>query len=412
MIAWTRLVTFAAVAALLWFPAAVAAANARPQPWTLPQPRAMESLGIRTGGWLQQGITFNSRNPADGFNGPIATNDWDGEYQMNQLWLYFARPTDTGGYGWDWGGHVDMIYGTDWRYGVTYGLEDRINGAGQSYGLLFPQAYLEVAYGDLKIRGGKFAGILGYEVVPAVLNPFYSHSYAMSYTEPLLVTGLMADYQLTEQWLLRAGFHRGWMMWEDINDTLDFMGGLHYTSYSGRTSLAYAVSIGPQDPGGDHNRFASSLVWKQKFTDRFEYILQHNLGVEDGTAAGGGQAEWYGINQYLLYTINPKWGAGLRMEWLRDAHGTRVWGVGNMPWAQGRAWEGGTPSPFGNSFAGDFYALTAGVQWRPTPNWVVRPEVRWDWYDGPADPVNNEFPFNAGESRDQMTFAIDAILTY
>ncbi len=163
----------------------------------------------------------------------------------------------------------------------------------------------------------------------------------MSYTEPLLVTGLMADYQLTEQWLLRAGFHRGWMMWEDINDTLDFMGGLHYTSYSGRTSLAYAVSIGPQDPDG-----------------------------------------------------------------------TRVWGVGNMPWAQGRAWEGGTPSPFGNSFASDFYALTAGVQWRPTPNWVVRPEVRWDWYDGPRDPINDDFPFNAGESRDQMTFAVDAILTY
>ncbi len=407
-----RLIRFAcrAAAALLGAMGLSAALAAAPQPWTLPQPQVLQSHGIRVGGWLQQGITFNSRNPADGYNGPIATNDWDGEYQLNQLWLYLSRPTNTGGCGWDWGGHIDLVYGTDWRYGVNYGLEDRINGAGQSYGLVIPQAYLEVAYNHLTIRGGHFAGILGYEVVPAVLNPFYSHSYAMSYTEPLLVTGLMADYQLTEQWLVQAGFHRGWMMWEDINNALDFMGGLRYTSLSKHTSLAYAVSVGPQDPGGEHNRFASSLVWKQKFTERFDYILQHNLGFEERTSADGRQAEWYGINQYFLYSLNPKWTAGIRMEWLRDVHGTRVWGLGNMPWAAGRAWDGGTPGA--TSFAGDFYALTAGLQWRPLPNWLVRPEVRWDWYDGPRDPVNSEFPFNAGNSRDQTTFAMDVILTY
>lgn len=399
----------AAATVLLSLGAAVATANS-PQPWTLPQPQVLQNHGIRTGGWLQQGITFNSRNPADGYNGPIATNDWDGEYQMNQLWLYFSRPANTGGYGWDWGGHIDMIYGTDWRYGVNYGLEDRINGAGQSYGIVFPQAYLELAYNDLKIRGGHFAGILGYEVVPAVLNPFYSHSYAMSYTEPLLVTGLMADYQLTEQWLVQAGFHRGWMMWEDPTNTFDFMGGLKYTSWNKRTSLAYAVSVGhqmtPFADDGQANRFASSLVWKHKFTERFEYILQHNLGVEDGTAPGGGQAEWYGINQYFLYSLTRKLTAGARFEWLRDAHGTRVWGVGNMPWAAGRAWDG-------IGYAGDFYALTAGLQWRPTPNWVLRPEVRWDWYDGPESVVPGlALPFNAGNSRDQVAFGIDAILTY
>ena len=406
MVRSIRLASSAWVLLLLLFGTATATP---PQPWTLPQPPALQNHGIRLGGWLQQGITFNSRNPADGYHGPIATNDWDGEYQMNQFWLYLSRPTNTGGCGCDWGGHIDLVYGTDWRYGVNYGLEDRINGAGQSYGIVIPQAYLEVAYNDLKIRGGHFAGILGYEVVPAVLNPFYSHSYAMSYTEPLLVTGVMADYQLTDQWIVQAGFHRGWMMWEDVNDTLDFMGGVRYTTPSKQSSLSYAVSVGPQDPGGNFNRFASSLVWKRKFTPKFEYILQHNLGVEEGTA-NGRQAEWYGINQYFLYSLNAQWTAGVRVEWLRDDDGTRVWGLGNMPWAAGRAWDGGTPG--GTSFAGNFYELTAGLQWRPTPNWLIRPEVRWDWYDGPRDPVDNQFPFNAGASSDQVTFATDVILTY
>ncbi len=400
--------SFALIAGVL-LSVSVAAAQS-PQPWTLPQPTVLESRGIKIGGWLQQGITFNSRKSPDGYNGPVATNDWDGEYQMNQLWLYLSRPTNTGGYGWDIGGHIDLVYGSDWRYGVNNGLENRINGDGQSYGFVMPQAYFEVAYNRAKIRGGHFAGLLGYEVVPSILNPFYSHSYAMCYTEPLLVSGLMVDYQLTDRWLVQGGFHRGWMMWEDNNDTLDFMGALKYTSDDKRSSLAYAFSVGPQDPTGDHNRFASSLVWRRKFTDRLEYVLQHNLGVEDGTGLGGGQAEWYGLNQYFLYALTPKLSAGLRAEWLRDADGTRVVGLGNMPWAAGRAWDGGTPG--NTSFAGDFYEITAGVQWRPGPNWLIRPEVRWDWYDGPRDPVNNELPFDGGTRSNQVTFATDVVFTY
>ncbi|MDZ7615989.1 MAG: porin [Patescibacteria group bacterium] len=400
-----RLIRVIFSASIPWLVAAVAAADA-PQPWTLPQPTVLESRGIRMGGWLQQGITFNSRHTTDGYNGPVATNDWDGEYQMNQLWLYLSRPTNTGGCGWDWGGHIDLIYGTDWRYGVNYGLEDRINGAGQSYGLVMPQAYFEVAYNDLKVRAGHFAGILGYEAVPAVLNPFYSHSYAMGYTEPLLVTGVMADYQLTDRWLIQAGVHRGWMMWEDMNNSLDFMGGLKYTTDDQRSSLAYSVSVGPQDPGGNASRFASSLVWKRQFTEKFQYILQHNLGVEDGTGPGGSQAEWYGLNQFFLYSVTPKLTAGLRAEWLRDADGTRVAGVGNMPWAAGRAWDGA-------GYAGDFYEVTLGVQWRPRPNWLIRPEVRWDWYDGPDSALaGQERPFGGGNRSNQTTFATDVVFTY
>jgi len=85
------------------------------EPWKLPQPCALQQAGIVMGGWLQQGITFNSTSPTDGFNGPVATNDRAGEYELNQLWLYFYRPTKTRGCRWDVGGSVDIIYGSDWR---------------------------------------------------------------------------------------------------------------------------------------------------------------------------------------------------------------------------------------------------------------------------------------------------------
>ena len=71
-------------------------------PWSLPQPCLLQRTGFKVGGWLQQGITFNSHHSDDGFNGPVATNDWDDEYQMNQLWLYLDRPAKTDGCGFAW----------------------------------------------------------------------------------------------------------------------------------------------------------------------------------------------------------------------------------------------------------------------------------------------------------------------
>ena len=369
----------------------------------------LQQRGIAVGGWIQQGITFNAQDPVDRFNGPVATNDRDGDYQMNQLWLYAVRPIDTGGCGLDVGGRVDMIYGSDFRFGINYGLEDQINNIDQAYGLVIPQAYLEVGVNNLSLKLGHFAGILDYEAVPAVANPFYSHSYCYGYTVPQLVTGAMADYKLDQQWSVSAGFHRGWMMFEDINNDLDFMGGLKWESCDKRSSLAYAVSVGPQDPAGAQDRFVYSLVAKHQVTRKLQYVLVHNLGTENNAIAPRDQgprqdAEWYGINQYFLYTINPCWSAGLRFEWLRDDDGARIFGVPNvMPPV--RTWPG---QP---GFVGNFYELTLGLNWRPRPNVLFRPEVRWDWYDGTQN-LGGELPFDDGNRDNQFTFALDMIVTY
>ncbi|MBN2473051.1 MAG: porin [Pirellulales bacterium] len=381
-----------------------------PQPWKLPQPSCLQRNGIVVGGWLQQGITFNGNNPTDGFNGPVATNDWDGEYQMNQLWLFLDRKADNGGCGLAWGGHLDMLFGSDWRFGVNHGLENRINGfEGQSYGMVIPQMYLEVAINRLSVKMGHFASLLDYEVIPGPLNPFYSHSYCYGYTVDQLVTGAVADYKLTDQVSVLAGFTRGWFMFEDLNHDLDVTGGVRWASRDKRTSLAYSISSGPQDVAGVQNRFASSLVFKRQVTDRFQYVLVHNLGIEDDATQDDRDGEWYGVNQYFLYQLNPKWSLNMRFEWLRDDDGTRVMGPGAlnavMPtvFPKVRAFDG-------YGFAGNFYEFTIGANWRPHPNMLVRPECRWDWFAGPAGPTG--LPFNDGHSDNQVTCAVDLILTF
>ena len=146
------------------------------------------------------------------------TNDLDGEYQMNQFWMTLERPVNTGGDGFDFGGRIDAAYGTDWRWYMNNGLENRLNGPdGQTYGMMLPQAYAAVGYNDLTVKLGTFEAILDYESLPAPANFFYSHSYCYTYGVPHLVTGMLADYKMDENWSVQGGFHRGWSQFEDDN---------------------------------------------------------------------------------------------------------------------------------------------------------------------------------------------------
>ena len=140
---------------------------------------------------------------------------------------------------------------------------------------------------------------------------------------------------------------------------------------------------------------------QQKLFERLQYVLVQNLGTEQNAPTTGNTAEWYGVNQYFLYAINPCLNANLRVEWMRDDDGVRIAGPGNIPGVY--AWSG-------RGFAGNFYDVTAGLNWHPNGNLVVRPELRWDWYDGLAGPTG--LPFDGGNADDQLTAGIDAIITF
>ena len=367
-------------------------------PWRIPQPSFLADRGVEIGGWLAQGLTFNSRNPADRFNGPVTFNDRANEYQLNQLWLYAEREADTGGYGFDLGGRVDFVYGTDARFTQADGLETRWNQKRRFYQAALPQLYMDVALNRMTFRVGHFFTILGYERVEATRNFFYSHAYAHQYAEPFTHTGMLAMWDLSDQWSVAAGFHRGADQFEDLDglDALNFLGGVSWKSRNERVGVDFGLNA--DEFGPMTNRLQYSLVTTLGVTERLSWILQHDYVQETDKRIDVGEegrfAEAYGLNQYFLYDINPCWAAGLRVEWFRDHNGAFVAGIdpGN--------------ETFDGGFKGNFYAVSAGLNWKPTANVTVRPELRWDWFRGEGN------PFNAGNSKDQFLFATDAIITF
>jgi len=351
-----------------------------------------KDTGINFGGWMSFGLTYNAEDPGDNNNTPVTFNDRDLELQGNQLNLFIERAVDAEGDSWDIGGRVDMMYGTDGRFTSATGLDDDIitDGASRFYKLVFPQLYAQVFApigNGVTATVGHFYTIIGNEVVTSPDNFFYSHAYTMQYGEPFTHTGVLLETPLTGNINLKAGGVLGWDNFSEDTDIWNFLGGIDWTSDDEATSIAIAAVYGDvsEDRPND-DRWVYSVVASHNFSDNLHYTIQHDHGREEGVVPGT-DAKWYGINQYLAYDLSETLAAGVRAEWFSDVDGTRV---------QGLTTGAGT----------DYYAVTLGLNAK-VANWItVRPEIRYDWSHGGAD------PYDVGTSNHQLLIATDVVITF
>ncbi|MEZ6108905.1 MAG: outer membrane beta-barrel protein, partial [Pirellulaceae bacterium] len=153
-----------------------------------------ECSKITVGGWLNGGITLAGRNVPT--NAPIAFNNPINQVLGNQAWIFVERDADTGGCGMDLGYRVDYMFGADGPDTQAFGDGSWDFGwnTNANYGSAIPQLYAEVAYNNLSVKAGHFYTTIGYEVVPATGNFFYSHAYTMNYGEPFTHTGFLGEY--------------------------------------------------------------------------------------------------------------------------------------------------------------------------------------------------------------------------
>ncbi len=259
--------------------------------------------GLNIGGWTTQSFTWNPYNPANGpnfqgrntnpFNGPVTWTDQANQYQLNQQYLYFDRPTNTGGDGWDLGGRVDFLYGTDYRFTTEAGLENKINTPNSPYyGLAIPQFYGEVAYNNLKVKLGHFYSPVGYFVVPTINNFFNTLPYTFQYGEPFTHSGFLATWTANEHWTLGGGLINGWDNF--FGGPNPHLGSLTTITWTGdnKDSLAYvwvqshepdANSQAVQAPAGGRvytSRFLQTVVYSKPLTDNLTWVAQSDLGVQ------------------------------------------------------------------------------------------------------------------------------------
>jgi hypothetical protein len=205
---------------------------------------------------------------------------------------------------------------------------------------------------------------------------------------------VLADFKLTDSIEVRFGPNLGWNTSEDSNRNISWLGSIDWKSHDERTEIYFAIQNGKQRTAitvADSSVMVYSLIINQKIHDRWHYMFEHDLLVSNSrTGTASDDFESYSVANYLFYTINDQWRAGLRFEWLRDDDGTLAGFQPTRPAAPG-----------------SFYNLTFGLNWHPREHLRIRPEIRGDWQvrDSNAIPP----AFNDGTSASQWLIACDVL---
>ena len=325
------------------------------------------------GGWLQFGYHTHTTRLSQERGDLFAFNDVPHNINLHQAWLYVERVAEAGACSSDWGYRVDVVYGTDAQktqaFGNPGGRWDTTFDHGV-YGWAIPQAYVEYASGDWSVKVGHFFTLVGYEVVTAPDNFFYSHALTMFNSEPFTHTGVISTYSASDDVTLYAGWTLGWDTgFDQFNAGNSWLGGFS-TGLSDDVTFTYISTAG--NLGWRGEGYSHSTVFDVALSPCMNYVLQSdyvNTEFPDGF-----DNEDVGINQYLFYTLNDCWSVGGRYEW----------------------WKSNNPTDFAQSF----HEVTGGINYKPHANVVVRPEIRYDW--------TNES--GATDGYNQTVFGVDAIL--
>lgn len=372
---------------------------------------------ITVTGLLDAGFASRDGSRGDNFLGPDGFHDRDDEFQFDQIDTVIAKAVKPQECCWDWGFTVETIYGTDYRYPLSRGLDAEDDGFPKApsdprhfYGLAVPQAYLEFSIGtkqDYKV--GHWYTLLGYEVVNPSGNFFYSHTYTFLYAYPFTHTGILGTYTQNDYVTWNYGINDGWDTFNATAENASGTGGVTVKSCDKKTTLAWFFQDGDEQyapfavQGPVANRYIQSIVLTKNLTDRTTWVLENADGFQSRGARDGGDSSWFGVTDYLTYKVNCCWTAGLRSEWFRDTNGTRVAPVGDFDVPNGN-----TASVGG--FEGDFYDVTLGANYKPNGNVTIRPEIRYDWFDGTD--LNGVKPYLSGTSNHQFVYAIDAVVLF
>ncbi|MBQ9455009.1 MAG: outer membrane beta-barrel protein [Thermoguttaceae bacterium] len=374
-------------------------------------------------GYVDQGIRWGN---AQDFQ-PMGMNDHDG-YQMNQAYLSFGRKVERADQ-FSIGYQMDVMYGSDYYYMSSVGLETRDdnqahwNGmkndplyrAGRSeYGIALPQAFVEVYMpfvNGLDLKVGHFDSIMGYESLQANKNFFYSQTYSKIYAMPTSMTGAIGTFGLINGWNFILGGVTEWNTFDSIND--NFSGVIGFTKESADQFFTFASTfmIGKQtspcyqmQTTSDQQEmcYVFNTYGKFRLAKRLNYVIEFTAGYDDreyqvldwaSMPRHRGRA-WFGLTNYLLFQVTDSFSLGARFEWFNDADSTVIDGGYDFAW---------------QDKASNYYALTIGANWTPLSWLTIRPEVRYDFSDFDVDGMQT---YDGFTKKDMITFGADAIIRF
>jgi hypothetical protein len=280
----------------------------------------------------------------------------------------------------DIGVRFELLFGTDAQVtqafvdGGTFNLGD--------YGDL-TEAYVTVNVPTggpdhwVQFKAGKMWTLMGYEVIDDVLDPNLSVGNQFTYLENFTNVGVGADFKFGPKFDAQLRLINGWDVVQDNNTRKSLMARVGWTP-----SAAFTLGVlgywGPeQTDNTDNTRQGVNVVGTFKGISKTTLVAQFDYGTEQGIAADGGTASWWGIGGWLIRDLGATTQLALRGDYVDDKDGVRTSNVFGFPVAASR----------------QFGSVAATFNWKVMTKVIVRPELRYDFSSeddyGDFDTSNN-----------------------
>jgi hypothetical protein len=330
-------------------------------------------------GWTETSFTGSSDTHE---NLPMGFNYKANQFLLQQNWLRFEQAVVTSGTTEPtFGFRFDTILpGSDYIFtlarGVFNGQLTADHGLPNTYGIdpiqFYGEAYFPAVARGMDLKVGRFFAQYGVETNDAVSNQLASHAYTFIY-DPFTHTGALTTTQFTPALSAQAGLVLGSDDFIDRVDNATFIGSVKWAPPDQRDSALLSVIAGKgrfDQAHNFHNPEVLDFVYTHKFDARLNYNFESLFGFTTNVPRIG-TAEWFGVLNYLTYAFTPRLSGTTRLEFFDDVQGQRT------------------------GFPGLYTALTAGMNFRPIKDVVLRPELRFDYNDESRPFENKPYLFTA-----------------
>jgi hypothetical protein len=241
---------------------------------------------------------------------------------------------------------ADLAYGPSAQYGNYGNVPNFAPAYGYAIGndtwssVIIKQAYWKYNATDkLSFTMGQFGTHIGYELIEASLNYFYSINNTFNSGVPFYHTGLKSTYAFSDKVSLMLGVVNGFDYVHDNNRAKGVIGQLalapaeNFTAYLNfiSTNEANADATG-KTPKGNFTLYDLNGVYtlSDKFYIGYWFIygMQHGALGSPGTfiPADGDvdkTKKWWGANLYFVYSPTDLFSIGLRAETFNNDDGAR-----------------------------------------------------------------------------------------
>ena len=317
-------------------------------------------------GWLETEYNYRSTGSGPTRVAPVIDR-FGNEFMFRQLALRIEKPLDPKD--WSWGFNMQPYAGSDPAFlNPTKGAI--IAHPNPRFGFDFSDlnltAHLPVlTEGGVDIKAGRQTTVIGSQAAQAPWRIFASSDYQWYLAQEGRYTGVSATWHVTDQLDIYNGIEFGWgTFFANLSVGPTYIGQINYwLTEEKKTKLTATLLTGPERPNYSGNTTVVELRVTQNWNRRLTQIVQSHLGYSNGNIFGplGPKEHFYGVWNVFSFHATPEWDVNLRNEWYDDVNG------------------GGYPG--GSGFANNYYEMTVGLDYHPTPWLQVRPELRGDFAD-------------------------------